>query len=417
MDSNRYSTAPPVGPPDDLALLAAAADRLAAKDLDQLSDVARAERVLVLRRLLDRLDGQWLKELAGVDARGAAGAEQDQQVGSTAAWLRGRLRMGAGAATSAVRTARALFRGPLTPDRGRPDRWGHLGRARQRPGPRHPRPPRPPHRRGRTGPGRGRRPAGPAPAAAGPWPPAQVADPEGADRAAEVRHGRRGLWLTPTFEGMVAIDGLLESEAGQIVLAALEPLARPSRRQRPSQRQPAHRRRPHRTGPPQPGGRPAPHHRWGPAPAERGRGPGQPPRPPWAPGWRAGRGRPHRPRGLPAAGLRQRGQPRHRQPPHLRRRPRSDRQPCGAAAGGHGQVASGPGWGPQPAAGRRAQQPSHPTRPASGPGCTGRRLCLPRLHPPPGLVRRPSPLALAGRRPYRPPEPRPALPSPPPGGP
>ena len=114
MDSNRYSTGPPVGPPDELALLAAAADRLAAMDLDRLSDVVRAERVLILRRLLDRLDGQWLKELAGVDARGAAGADQDQQVGSTAAWLRGRLRLGAGAATGAVQTARALFRGPLT---------------------------------------------------------------------------------------------------------------------------------------------------------------------------------------------------------------------------------------------------------------------------------------------------------------
>lgn len=34
----------------------------------------------------------------------------------------------------------------------------------------------------------------------------QVADPEGADRQAERRHQRRGLWLTPTFEGMVAID-------------------------------------------------------------------------------------------------------------------------------------------------------------------------------------------------------------------
>ena len=100
MDSNRYSTDQPVGPPDELALLAAAADRLAAKDLDQLSDVVRAERVLALRRLVDRLEGHWLKELAGVDARGAAGADQDQQVGSTAAWLRGRLRLGAGAATS-----------------------------------------------------------------------------------------------------------------------------------------------------------------------------------------------------------------------------------------------------------------------------------------------------------------------------
>lgn len=56
----------------------------------------------------------------------------------------------------------------------------------------------------------------------------QVADPEGADRQAERRHQRRRLWLTPTFEGMVAIDGLLEAEAGQTLLSVLEPLARPA---------------------------------------------------------------------------------------------------------------------------------------------------------------------------------------------
>ena len=34
----------------------------------------------------------------------------------------------------------------------------------------------------------------------------------------ERRHARRGLWLAPTFDGMVAVDGLLEPEAGQSVL-------------------------------------------------------------------------------------------------------------------------------------------------------------------------------------------------------
>jgi Domain of unknown function (DUF222) len=55
-----------------------------------------------------------------------------------------------------------------------------------------------------------------------------VADPEGEQGRAEVRHQRRGVWLTPTWEGMVALDGLLAPEAGQIVLAALEPVARPA---------------------------------------------------------------------------------------------------------------------------------------------------------------------------------------------
>ena len=55
-----------------------------------------------------------------------------------------------------------------------------------------------------------------------------VADPDGSDTQAELRHQRRGVWLAPTWEGMVAIDGLLEPEAGQSLLAALEPLARPA---------------------------------------------------------------------------------------------------------------------------------------------------------------------------------------------
>jgi hypothetical protein len=110
MDSNTHST----GPSEGLAALAAAVDQLAAQDLDGLTDAVRAERVLELRRLLDRLEGHWLQELAAVDARGAAGAEHDLQVGSTAGWLRTQLRMGAGAARGCVHTARALFRGPLT---------------------------------------------------------------------------------------------------------------------------------------------------------------------------------------------------------------------------------------------------------------------------------------------------------------
>jgi hypothetical protein len=109
MDSNTHSTSRP----DQLAALAAAVDGLAAHDLDRLGDAALAERVMALRGLVDRLEGHWLGELAAVDARGAAGAEQGVQAGSTAAWLRNRLRMGPGTAAGWVRTARALFRGPL----------------------------------------------------------------------------------------------------------------------------------------------------------------------------------------------------------------------------------------------------------------------------------------------------------------
>jgi hypothetical protein len=54
-----------------------------------------------------------------------------------------------------------------------------------------------------------------------------VADPQSERDRAERRHQDRWVRLTPSFEGMVAIDGLLEPEAGQTLLAALEPLARP----------------------------------------------------------------------------------------------------------------------------------------------------------------------------------------------
>jgi hypothetical protein len=80
--------------PDGLALLAAAVQALAAEDLSVLPDGEAAGRVLVLRRLVDRLEGHWLRELAGVDGRGAAGAEVGGQADSTAGWLRGRLRAG-----------------------------------------------------------------------------------------------------------------------------------------------------------------------------------------------------------------------------------------------------------------------------------------------------------------------------------
>jgi hypothetical protein len=224
MDSNTHST----GFPDRLAGLAAAVEELAGQDLDGLSDTALAEQVLGLRRLLDRLEGHWLQQLATVDGRGAAGADQDQQVGSTASWRRARLRMAAGAAASSVRTARAVFRGPLpgtaralTTGAVSPAHAAVLAHSTQE---------LPDHlvveaepvlleAAGRLDPPRLRRVVAHL---------RLVADPDGADAVAERRHQQRGLWLAPTWEGMVALQGLLEPEAGQTVLAALEPLAGPA---------------------------------------------------------------------------------------------------------------------------------------------------------------------------------------------
>ena len=226
MESNTHSPQP--SDRDWLAALVVVTDGLTTQNLDQLPDLVRAERVPVLRGLVDRLEGQWLKELAGVDARGAAGAEAGQEVGSTAAWLRHRLRLSASAASRAVRTARALFRGPLTAT-AQAVCDGELSVAHAQvlaAGTQH----LPDHLTAQAEPVlvQAARQLDPTQLRRAVGHLLQVADPDGADRDRERRHARRGLWLAPTFDGMVAVDGLLEPEAGQSLLAALEPLARPA---------------------------------------------------------------------------------------------------------------------------------------------------------------------------------------------
>jgi Domain of unknown function (DUF222)/HNH endonuclease len=243
MDSNTHSTGVAEGPStlagtaeastglagtDTLTALAAAVDQLAAEDLDRLGDAALAHQVLALQTLENRLHGLWLQRLATVDGRGAAGADRGEQAPSTAGWLRARLRVGSTTATSWVRTARALYRGPLTRTAealaagklspahaqvlaaGVQDLPAHTVAEAE---------PVLLEAAGRLDPPRLRRAL-----AHLRW----VLDPEGADALAERQHQRRRLWLSPTWEGMVAVDGLLEPEAGQSLLAALEPLARPA---------------------------------------------------------------------------------------------------------------------------------------------------------------------------------------------
>jgi hypothetical protein len=225
MDWNTHSNWLP-GPLEgleDVAELTAVLDKLATRDLERLPVLVRTQRVLALQQVASRLHGQWLKELAGVDALGAAGADQQAPAPSTAGWLRNRLRMGVGAASSAVRTARALFRGPLTetaaaltagdispahaqviaegtqdlPEHVKADADPVLAESARR-----------------LDPPRLRQAVAQL---------VELADPEGADRAAERRHARRGLWLSPAWDRMVAVNGLLEAEAGHLVQTALEP--------------------------------------------------------------------------------------------------------------------------------------------------------------------------------------------------
>jgi hypothetical protein len=108
MEPNTYSNQGP----DMLKALAAAVADLDAQDVSGLPYAARAEWLLELRRLLDLLKIEWLRELAVADARGIAGAEQDRPAGSTAAWLVDRLNMDADTAATSVRIARAMFPQP-----------------------------------------------------------------------------------------------------------------------------------------------------------------------------------------------------------------------------------------------------------------------------------------------------------------
>ena len=100
---------------DWLAALAAIADGLASRDLDGLREAVLVELRLEARRRLDRLDGHWHKELAGVDGWGAAGrGSRDSRSGSTAGWLRNRLRRSGSAASQGRPDGPGPVPGPLT---------------------------------------------------------------------------------------------------------------------------------------------------------------------------------------------------------------------------------------------------------------------------------------------------------------
>jgi hypothetical protein len=211
-----------------LGRLAAAVAELAADDPGVLGDGQLAGEVLALRRLADQLEGAWLRRLALVDARGAAGAEVGVQAVSTAGWLRATLRLSPAGAGRAVRTARALHRGPLG---GTADALAHgalsvehatvlaetthdlpaarvaeaervlVDAAR------------------RLDPGGLRRVTTHL---------REVLDPDTTRDRSRARLDKRGLWLSATYDGMVALDGLLDPEPGEAVRSALLPLARPT---------------------------------------------------------------------------------------------------------------------------------------------------------------------------------------------
>ncbi|HEX6678481.1 MAG TPA: DUF222 domain-containing protein [Actinomycetes bacterium] len=217
----------PGGLPAGLEALAAAVAGLATVDPACEADAMLATGVLGMRRLLDQAEGAWLRLVAAADARGAPGAERGV-VAPTAGWLRAGCRMSPALAAQRVRTARALHRGPL-PTVGEALAAGELSYQH----------------------------AAALADATHDLPPAKVAeadpvfadaartldpprlrrvaehlrdlvDPDAADERTRKRLGKRGLWLSSTFDGMVDVKGLLEPEAGEAAMAVLAPLARPA---------------------------------------------------------------------------------------------------------------------------------------------------------------------------------------------
>jgi hypothetical protein len=211
-----------------LEWLAAAVANLAAVDPDQEADLPLAAGVVALHRLGDQVDAACLRLLAVVDGRGAGGAEQGTSAPSTQAWLRATTRMGTAAAGQRVRTARALHRGPLAKTAHAlahgevsyahaavlADATGDLPPARVAEAE-----PVLVDAARRLDPPRLRRLAAHL---------REVVDPDGSEERGQARLDRRGLWLDATFEGMVAVKGLLDAEAGEAAMAALAPLARPT---------------------------------------------------------------------------------------------------------------------------------------------------------------------------------------------
>lgn len=212
-----------------LDALEAAIDALGGVEHGVETARARREGVVRLRRLGDRLESEWCRAVGELDRRGDWEAEGAV---SAVSWLRARCRTTPGRAAGAVRTARRLGElpglarawgaGEVSGDHVRvvtgactPGRVGALGSleatlvdAARRLGPRE------------LG-----------------WVVRHATDAldgDGGAGAARACHERRRLSVSPTLGGMVALDGLLDAEAGEVVITALEAVMDTDRRHGPA---------------------------------------------------------------------------------------------------------------------------------------------------------------------------------------
>ena len=202
--------------------LVAAARAVGADDPADLSPAVLIDQVIELRRVIDGLEGTWSRLVAVLDRSGAAEA-------GTGAFLRSSCRLAPATARGRVVLARrltgrpavggALAAGDISVDHARVVTHALeelaaadttlaaeaeaplLAAARQ------------------LDPARLRREIAHA---------RHALAPEAAAAADESRHQRRHLDVASTFEGMVAVTGLLTPEGGELLMSALTPLSGPA---------------------------------------------------------------------------------------------------------------------------------------------------------------------------------------------
>jgi len=204
-------------------LLRSGVAALAAESPASLDDSTLAAQLTELRRLIDQVEAEWQRRLGEFDGRGAAAGT----AASTASWLRATCRLSPGVARDRVELARRL------PDLPKVAMALAAGDISVR------------HASLVTAA------VGELAAAAGDEVAAEVESPlvEAATlldplrlrrEIAHARHAvapsaaveaearayeRRRLSISETFDGLVAFDGLLDAEAGAVVLSALQPLS------------------------------------------------------------------------------------------------------------------------------------------------------------------------------------------------
>jgi Domain of unknown function (DUF222)/HNH endonuclease len=218
-----------------VAAVEAAVAALAAVDLASEDHDALAAEVVRLRTALNAAESEWLRRVRAIDARGPSQATGYQ---GTAGWLRRTCRLSPAQAHAQVEVARRLAELPLTT---RALAAGEISPAHAR----------------QIAAAAADIPPDVSPRLAEPalvqlarlvdparlrrelahlrhqWAPAAVA------AEAEGVHVRRRLSIAETFDGMVAVDGLIDPEGGAVLLAAVTPLsgpAGPDDRRGPAQR-------------------------------------------------------------------------------------------------------------------------------------------------------------------------------------